>query len=92
MLVKGGYANGLDWTEELRLSKFVPNYSTDLGALFHMDSIDLLRTLPGDCLDLVMTSPPFALTRQKEYGNEPIERYLDWFMPFCLERKWGSEA
>jgi len=34
-----------------------------------------------------MTSPPFALTRKKEYGNEPVERYLEWFTPFCLEIK-----
>ncbi|HUY33585.1 MAG TPA: site-specific DNA-methyltransferase [Pirellulales bacterium] len=36
-------------------------------------------------MDLVMTSPPFALTRKKEYGNEPVERYLEWFMPFCAQ-------
>lgn len=34
---------------------------------------------------LVVTSPPFALTRQKEYGNVDVERYLDWFMPFAHE-------
>lgn len=87
MLVRGQYNTGLDWIAPLGLSKFVPNYSTDLGALYQMDSLDLLKSLPGDCLDLVMTSPPFALTRKKEYGNEPIERYLEWFMPFCLEIK-----
>jgi DNA modification methylase len=34
-----------------------------------------------------MTSPPFALVRKKEYGNEPVEKYLAWFTPFCLEIK-----
>jgi site-specific DNA-methyltransferase (cytosine-N4-specific) len=34
-----------------------------------------------------MTSPPFALTRKKEYGNEPIDRYIEWLMPFCREIK-----
>ena len=34
-----------------------------------------------------MTSPPFALTRKKEYGNQPIERDIGWLMPFCLEIK-----
>lgn len=43
----------------------------------------MLKALPPNCVDLVMTSPPFALTRQKEYGNEPVDRYLAWFMPFC---------
>jgi len=49
--------------------------------------MQLLKAMPGASVDLVMTSPPFALTRKKEYGNEPIERYLEWFMPFCLEIK-----
>ena len=30
-----------------------------------------------------MTSPPFALTRKKEYGNEKEEEYLEWFRDFA---------
>jgi len=44
-----------------------------------------MRRIPADSIDLVITSPPFALTRKKEYGNEPVERYLAWFLPFCEE-------
>lgn len=55
--------------------------------MYCRDSLGMLRRLPSDSVDLVMTSPPFALTRKKEYGNEPVERYLEWFMPFCLEIK-----
>jgi site-specific DNA-methyltransferase (cytosine-N4-specific) len=29
-----------------------------------------------------MTSPPFALIKKKEYGNEDSEEYIDWFMKF----------
>jgi site-specific DNA-methyltransferase (cytosine-N4-specific) len=60
-------------------------YSTEHGAAFLGDSLSGLRAMPAECADLVITSPPFALTRQKEYGNEPVERYLQWFMPFCHE-------
>lgn len=88
MLVKNGYADGLGWASDLRLSKIgLPAYSTSLGTMFHADALDMLRVLPSDSIDLVMTSPPFALTRKKEYGNEPIERYIGWLMPFCLEIK-----
>ncbi len=66
---------------------FRPHYATGLGAAFHTDPMEMLKAMPSSSLDLVMTSPPFALTRKKEYGNEPVERYLDWFMPFCLEIK-----
>jgi len=55
--------------------------------MYVSDSLEMLRRMPSESVNLVMTSPPFALTRKKEYGNEPIERYLEWFMPFCLEIK-----
>lgn len=87
MLVKNGIHNDLIWLEPLRLDGIVPAYSTPHGATFHADSLDMLRRMPSDSVDLVMTSPPFALARKKEYGNEPVDRYLEWFMPFCLEIK-----
>ena len=87
MLTRNGFHADLRWVNELRLSKFHPAYSTPSGAMFQIDALELLRKLPSDSVDLVMTSPPFALTRQKEYGNEPFDRYLEWFMPFCSEIK-----
>ena len=38
-----------------------------------------------DSVDLIVTSPPFALQRPKEYGNESQESYKTWFMPFADE-------
>jgi len=87
MMRHGAFARGSTWIRDLRLGKFKPYYSTPTGAVFHMDAHSLLQAIPSDTVDLVVTSPPFALTRKKEYGNEPIERYLNWFMPFCLEIK-----
>lgn len=60
-------------------------YTTDLGAAFHGDSRDLLKELPDDSIDLIVTSPPFALQHQKEYGNSEQEGYNDWFMSFLPE-------
>jgi len=85
MLRLNGYHADLMWVKELHLCKLRPAYSTPLGAMLHIDAIELLRCLPSNSVDLVMTSPPFALTRKKEYGNEPLDRYLEWFMPFCRE-------
>ncbi|MCY4189440.1 MAG: site-specific DNA-methyltransferase [Bryobacterales bacterium] len=36
-------------------------------------------------IDLIMTSPPFALTRKKDYGNEQEDEYLEWFRGFAEE-------
>ena len=86
-LTRNGLHSDLRWLKDLRLSKLPPAYSTPGGVMFHVDAIKLLCSLPSNSVDLVMTSPPFALTRQKEYGNERFDRYLKWFMPFCEEIK-----
>ena len=33
-------------------------------------------------VDLIFTSPPFALTRKKDYGNKPANEYVEWFESF----------
>ncbi|MFO0872520.1 MAG: site-specific DNA-methyltransferase [Phycisphaerales bacterium] len=77
----------LPWLADVGLASVAPFYHTGQGAAFLGDSLEGLRRIPPGTVDLVFTSPPFALTRKKEYGNEPIERYLRWFLPFCEEIK-----
>jgi site-specific DNA-methyltransferase (cytosine-N4-specific) len=60
----------------------VPTYFTDRGAAFCGDSLKLLSELPDESIDLVMTSPPFALQRKKEYGNEDQGEYVAWLLQF----------
>ena len=60
-------------------------YNSNLGAAYQGDSRELLKELPDNCIDLVVTSPPFALQHQKAYGNEDLESYNDWFMEFVPE-------
>lgn len=62
-----------------------PIYRTTLGSAHVGDSRELLQTLDADSIDLVITSPPFALQRQKAYGNEDQETYVDWLLGFCSE-------
>jgi DNA modification methylase len=62
-----------------------PVYSTTLGQCYAADAIELLRQIPDDSVALVMTSPPFALRRQKAYGNVTAAEYSDWFWPFAGE-------
>lgn len=44
-----------------------------------------MRSLEAGSVDLICTSPPFALLRQKQYGNVSSENYVQWFMEFALE-------
>lgn len=64
-----------------------PMYETDLGSAYVGDSLELLKSVPADSVDLVVTSPPFALQRKKAYGNESQETYVGWLLSFCGEVK-----
>lgn len=57
-------------------------YATELGSAYLGDSRELLEYLADNSIDLVVTSPPFALQRQKEYGNVEQESYVDWLLSF----------
>lgn len=58
-------------------------YGTELGLQICDDSVKILDQIPGDSVDLVITSPPFALLRQKAYGNESQDKYVDWLAEFA---------
>lgn len=58
-------------------------YSTQYGSVFVGDLLDLLEQLEADSINLVITSPPFALQREKSYGNVTQEKYVDWLIEFC---------
>lgn len=64
-----------------------PLYSTANGQAYVGDALELLRLLESSSVDLVVTSPPFALQRQKEYGNHDQADYVDWLLGFTLEVK-----
>ena len=42
----------------------------------------MLRSLDDNSINLVMTSPPFALQRKKEYGNAEQHEYIEWLSDF----------
>jgi len=62
-------------------------YTTAEGAAYLGDSRDLLKDLPANSIDLVVTSPPFELAHQKEYGEDWDTNYQDWFLEFAVEVK-----
>ena len=60
-----------------------PLYKTGLGRAYYADCLDVLKLTPKNSVDLVITSPPFALRRKKSYGNVSAEKYCEWFWPFA---------
>ena len=39
--------------------------------------------IADESVALVFTSPPFALRRQKAYGNVTADEYIEWFWPIA---------
>lgn len=80
-----------DFVREIspRLARQLPTpfYCTRQGAAYLGDALVLSRALDDGSVDLILTSPPFALTRQKDYGNTPEDAYVDWFLEFAREFK-----
>src|SRR5436853_1869375 len=64
------------------LSLQIEVYRTHRGLQVAADSRDVLRSLPDQSVDLIVTSPPFALLRQKSYGNMEQEAYVEWLTEF----------
>ena len=60
-----------------------PAYTTELGRAFVGDSLELLARLDDESINFVVTSPPFALQRKKEYGNPEQDEYVDWLAEFA---------
>jgi DNA modification methylase len=66
-------------------SERTPFFSTSYGSAYHGNALDYLRQLPNESLNLIMTSPPFALQRKKQYGNVDANEYIEWFHDFAVE-------
>jgi DNA modification methylase len=62
-----------------------PFYSTTAGAAYLGDSCETLKAMPDGSVNLVFTSPPYALHFKKEYGNVSKADYVEWFLRFARE-------
>ena len=59
------------------------SYKTKWGCIYNADALEYMPNLKDGQINLIMTSPPFGLVRQKDYGNVNADQYLDWFRPFA---------
>lgn len=51
------------------------------------DCYELMKTIQGDSVDMVITSPPYAERRKTTYGGINEDYYVDWFLPIAKEIK-----
>lgn len=64
-----------------------PIYRTEQGSAHLAESLEFMRTMPEAGVNLIMTSPPYALHFKKEYGNVDQGDYIAWFLPFAREMR-----
>jgi len=51
------------------------------SAVHHGDCLDVLCDYPDQCIDLIVTSPPYADQRASTYGGIKPDDYVAWFLP-----------
>jgi DNA modification methylase len=78
-------ASPLEAEHPSALTAAAPYFCSRYGAAYLGDSLDLLRSMPSASVNLVVTSPPYALHFKKAYGNENKDKYIEWFLPFARE-------
>jgi site-specific DNA-methyltransferase (adenine-specific) len=64
----------------------VPVYTHPNGTLFEGDSIDWLKSLESESVDLVFADPPYNINKANWDRFESQEKYISWSM------EWVSEA
>ncbi|MCK4913329.1 MAG: site-specific DNA-methyltransferase [Planctomycetes bacterium] len=45
------------------------------------DCKNILRDIPDNCVDLIVTSPPYSDQRKNNYGGIHPDKYVEWFLP-----------
>lgn len=49
------------------------------------DCLDVLKNMPDNSVDLIVTSPPYADQRKSTYGGISPDKYVEWFLPMAKE-------
>lgn len=55
--------------------------------ILHADSLEVMKSIPDNSIDMVFTSPPYAERRKSTYGGIEDEKYVEWFLPFAEQIK-----
>lgn len=59
-----------------------PEYTNQI---LHGDCLEVLKLIPDNSVDLIVTSPPYADARKTVYGGIHPDGYVEWFMPRAQE-------
>lgn len=51
------------------------------------DCLEMLKQIPDETVDVIVTSPPYADRRKHTYGGVHPDEYVEWFLPITAELK-----
>ena len=57
----------------------------NLTKIINGNSLDEMRKMEDNSIDLIVTSPPYADQRKSTYGGVSTTEYANWFLPFTKE-------
>jgi DNA modification methylase len=60
-----------------------PYFVTQFGEAFSSEVEKILPLIPNESVDLIFTSPPYALHFKKEYGNVNQDKYVEWLLKYA---------
>jgi hypothetical protein len=80
-----GYGTTGDTKSAVVISGISPFYTGRRGSAYFGDSQEILPQVPDDSVDLIFTSPPYALEFKKAYGNAGKDEYVSWFLTFARQ-------
>lgn len=55
-------------------------FTTDNGVALYGHAEDAVGHIEDDSVQLILTSPPYPLLREKEYGNLQADEYIEWLL------------
>ena len=69
-------------------AKLTPYFENKAGQLYNADCIEVLKSLPDGCVDLVFADPPFNLGKTYDPGiedNMTMSHYVNWMYEWLDE-------
>ncbi len=70
---------------ESRPGVVITVFVTEHGAALWAAAEDAVGYVEDGSVQLILTSPPYPLTRQKAYGNLSAQEYLSWFLRLAAQ-------
>jgi site-specific DNA-methyltransferase (cytosine-N4-specific) len=62
-------------------------FETEMGVALWASCEDAMRHVERGSVNLIMTSPPYPLLRQKAYGNLAGREYIDWMLRVAAQMR-----